>query len=360
MPLSAFLRLLFSFFFLLSLAYAQRLAPGDKIRIVCEQEPTLSVERILGPTGDATLPLLGRVILAGKSITEAESELERLAGAKLRSDYIVIAIALIPDESRPIEFAGAVTRSGTVPYHSGMTLQEVVKLAEPSVAAATEAVEITGSDGSKWIVDLTRNGGATKLRPGDRVFFPRAEGSSDVIILGGVVRPGSKPYNRDLTLRGLVELAGGITGHGQSGKIRLERKGQPARTIDIDSSDGALKLERGDVVVVPLVENGRFVTVAGFINHPGLIEFREGMTLSQAVQAAGGLSMLAGPEAISVKRVGEWKRRFDLAKIGAGKEKDLVLKAGDTIEVPSAKPRPVEPPIDPKKRPKSHPVVPPR
>ncbi|HWA82123.1 MAG TPA: SLBB domain-containing protein [Fimbriimonadaceae bacterium] len=342
---------------MLGVAYAQRLAPGDHIKLICEQEPTLSVERTLSPDGEVVLPLIGRVRLAGDYIVEAEDRLQKLAATKLGTDWVTIRITLASDQDGPVDFAGAVSRSGSVPFHTGMTLDEVVKLAEPTVAAAVEAVEIMGANGKKLVVDLTHGGGTTRLRAGDRIFFPRATEPNEIIVLGGVERPGSKDFKPDMTLRSLIDLAGGITGHGESGKIRLERKGEKPRVLDLAvKEDAELPLRRGDILTVPILENGRFVTLTGNVKHVGLLEFRDGMTLSEAIDAAGGLTFFAGSgDSISVKRLGEWKHRFDLSRIKAGLDPDLVLKPADIVDVGLAKPAEDTKP----KKPRTGPVVPP-
>jgi protein involved in polysaccharide export with SLBB domain len=337
----------------------QKLLPGDKIRIVCEQEPTLSVERVLSPDGSVILPLLGPVNLGGKFIVEAEAELQSLAGKKLGIEGVLIAISLAFDPSAPITFAGAVAHNGSIPYQPGITLAQVVKLAEPTIAASMEAVEITGAEGRKIVVDATATA-SVRLRAGDRVFFPRTESTSDVMILGGVVLPGSKRFKQDLTLRALVELAGGISGHGQGNKIRIERNGEEPRTVDLASADADMKMKRGDVVVVPVLENGRYVSVTGPVEHPGLVEFRDGLTLSQAIRAAGGLKALGAPNEVVIKRPGEWKRRFSLLAIQSNKEPDPILMPSDMIEVLATASRKVDTPKPVKKaKPGFHPVVPP-
>jgi polysaccharide export outer membrane protein len=367
------LRWCLAFFLLLSIAYAQKLAPGDRIRLICEQEPTLSVERVISPDGDVVLPLLGKVNLAGKFVVEAEDELQKLAAQKLGIDGVLIALSLITDAKRPIDFSGAVGRSGSLPYHDGMILAEVVKLAEPNGTAAIEAVEITGADGKRLIVDLEKDGGSTRLRPGDRVFFPKAEGSNEVLILGGVAKPGSKPFKAGLTLRSLIALAGGITGHGRQDKVRLDRKGEESKTIDVVAPGPDVPLLRGDIVTVPLIENGRFVTMTGQVTRltmqikPGdnrstmptlEVEFWQGMKLSEAIKSAGGISAFADPDSITVKRLGAWKHRFSLSKIASGEQPDLELVPADIIDVPVMRAgHGVKPP---KPKPRTGPVVPPR
>jgi protein involved in polysaccharide export with SLBB domain len=351
-------RCLIGLLFLLTIALAQRLAPGDRIRLICEQEPTLSVERVISPDGDVVLPLLGRVALAGKLIAEAEFEIAQMATQKLRLDVVRIAITVVNDASADIEFSGAVKRSGSVPWHSGITLDDISKLAEPTGSAEIEAVVITGAEGKRIVVDL-RTAGSTTLRPGDRVVFPQAQGANEVYVVGGVLRPGSKVFTPGMTARSLIELAGGLSGHGIASKITLVRKGEAPKLIELDGPSAEELLQRGDSVTVAVIEKGRFITVTGFVTRQGVVEYRDGMTLIEAIKGAGGRSTLAGA-AVTVKRVGGWKHAFDLDLIASGKSSDPVLQPTDMVNVEMAPKKKPAPQPQPKRKPGSHPVVPPR
>jgi protein involved in polysaccharide export with SLBB domain len=83
------------------------------------------------------------------------------------------------------------------------------------------------------------------------------------------------------------------------------------------------------------------------------------MTLTQAIQAAGGLATAGARDAVTIKRPGEWKRKFDLGRIEAKQDHDLVLLPSDTIEVPASRGKKVEAPRPTKSKPRKGPVVPP-
>lgn len=351
-----FCRAALSLFFLISLVFGQQILPGAKVRIVCEQEPTLCVERIVSPDGVVDLPLLGRVILAGSTRESAERDLEARASARLGLAGIRIAIHLMDRDGAPIEFGGAVVRSGVAPFSPGLTLGQIADLASPDGALAGQSAEIASADGKSLIVDVDSNRDLA-LKPGDRVTFQRATGANEVYVLGGVQRPGAKLFDAEMTVRGAIALAGGVTGHGRPGKIRLERGGI-ASTFALESAEAAQKLRRGDVVLVPVVENGRYISVIGIVMKPGSVEFREGMTLTEAIRGAGGAGMFASGDVV-VKRMGQWTRTYNLTKIRESKQDDLVLLSGDILDVQQAKWRPIDKPT-PKTREKGGPpVVPP-
>ncbi|MEO0140092.1 MAG: polysaccharide biosynthesis/export family protein [candidate division WOR-3 bacterium] len=81
------------------------------------------------------------------------------------------------------------------------------------------------------------------------------------------------------------------------------------------------------------------VLVTGRVNSPGYIQFRKGMTLSDAVQAAGGPSSDARLSGVVIKtrRDGKWEsKRADLAAILSGKTEDVPVYPGQVIVVPKA------------------------
>jgi protein involved in polysaccharide export with SLBB domain len=89
----------------------------------------------------------------------------------------------------------------------------------------------------------------------------------------------------------------------------------------------------GDVITVG--RSQEFYYIAGPINYPGQKNFQAGITLLQAILAAGGTARHA--DAVDLSREGAEGRltttRFRLKQIKAGKVNDPKLQAGDRIEV---------------------------
>jgi protein involved in polysaccharide export with SLBB domain len=89
----------------------------------------------------------------------------------------------------------------------------------------------------------------------------------------------------------------------------------------------------GDVITVGRSQD--FYYIAGSIDYPGQKNFQTGITLLQAILAAGGTARHA--DAVDLSREGAEGRltttRFSLKQIKAGKVNDPKLQAGDRIEV---------------------------
>jgi protein involved in polysaccharide export with SLBB domain len=80
----------------------------------------------------------------------------------------------------------------------------------------------------------------------------------------------------------------------------------------------------------------RFIYVGGEVTSPGEKEFRDGMTLTQAVMSAGGISR-PGKTSVRVSRRNRdgflTASQYNLRSIEEGKSPDPLLQAGDRIEV---------------------------
>jgi protein involved in polysaccharide export with SLBB domain len=111
------------------------------------------------------------------------------------------------------------------------------------------------------------------------------------------------------------------------------------RTTAVDLADaGATKMlvRPGDVITVTAAPE-RFVYVSGAVRQPGQKRYHAGLTLTQAVLAAGGAVSTQGAQAVSVTRQGDDGRlattRHSLADIRSGKTPDPTLRPGDRVEV---------------------------
>ena len=79
-----------------------------------------------------------------------------------------------------------------------------------------------------------------------------------------------------------------------------------------------------------------FIYVGGDVTSPGEKEFRDGMTLTQAVISAGGISR-SGKTSVRISRRNPdgflTASEYSLRSISEGKSQDPLLQAGDRIEV---------------------------
>ncbi len=323
-------------------AWADRLiAPGDRLRLVCEEEPTLSREYVISKDGLILVDFIGGVRVAGLTTGEASEKI----GKALIDQRIVRTATLKLDfaavDKGVIRVTGAIASGIEVPYSQGLRLADVLKSAQPNANADLTAVEITPTGGKKLVVDFARldsrtNENNPELQPGDLVFVPILIKKADCFVFGGVLKPGVVPFENGLDVARAIERVGGFAPNGDRKRIRLEREGKEPVWVDLNNAYMNLALTPGDRLIVELTPVRQFITIDGFVMMPGPIEYREGMTLLQAVRAAG--DTLMDPKTVRVQiESGTGKQRkktiYDLKKIIEGFTGDVKLILGDKISV---------------------------
>ncbi len=170
---------------------------------------------------------------------------------------------------------------------------------------------------------------------------------------GAVKTPLRLRIKRELYLDEVIALAGGFTDV-VGDEISLFRpvgaSCEGARDVDLPKSpvtrvvkirdllagaEGAnLKIVPGDIVTV--VESLPIYVIGG-VGSPQRLSARTGITLSRAIDAAGGIIKKGRAGSVTVyRRKGADSQVFeiDLAKVRSGEEQDLALEANDIVEVP--------------------------
>lgn len=158
--------------------------------------------------------------------------------------------------------------------------------------------------------------------------------SHTVIVTGLVNDPGLKYLRREaVPLYVVVTESQPRT---EAGRAVIMRQGSPNVTVDLSDTNAMSKLvQPGDVIKLAPVPP-QFYFVGGAINDPGQKGFHTGLTLTQAILAAGGTTRFAGSE-VKVSRTGADGKlvttRYSLKKIEDGKIADPLLQPGDRVEV---------------------------
>jgi polysaccharide export outer membrane protein len=100
-----------------------RVGAGDKLRITVFNEPTLTGEYNVTPTGAVAFPLIG-VVQAGTHTTEEVTReiTGRLAGAYVNDPRVSVEVL----NYRPFYILGEVNKPGEYPYASGMTVDQAI------------------------------------------------------------------------------------------------------------------------------------------------------------------------------------------------------------------------------------------
>lgn len=133
--------------------------------------------------------------------------------------------------------------------------------------------------------------------------------SSIASVDGKVAKPGEYPVVGNVSVQQLVARAGGLL-EGASSEISLFRKGQQVRKIDLfaiyqtGQNNSESFIRPGDRI---LISAAPVFYTYGALEKPGRYEYRDGMTVYQALSTSGGLTEAGSEKNIEIIRGSESK-----------------------------------------------------
>lgn len=160
--------------------------------------------------------------------------------------------------------------------------------------------------------------------------------SQPVQVLGAVAKPGLYFLRGPTTVMQILSEAGGVHVDGVN-EVRVTKGGREDQLTVLPydrllAQGGAEQmLAGGDIVFVPQ----SLVSVMGSVGKPGEIAFREGLTVSNCIAAAGGALPTANLGRLYILR-GEKRIKVNLRKVLSGRAEDIVLMPGDRLFVPES------------------------
>src|ERR1035437_6070384 len=167
-----------------------RLIAGDTVAIAVYGEPDLSATQIIDHSGEVRLPLIGEIILTGKSVREAEQALEKTYKERQFLKAPVVNLVVTSYFPREVSVLGAVRAPGTVVFPRDVTSLDIVEVITRvggfTPISKSDAVTITHRtpDGKETVttVDLEntitgrhragRDRAELAIYPGDRIWVP--------------------------------------------------------------------------------------------------------------------------------------------------------------------------------------------
>lgn len=159
-------------------------------------------------------------------------------------------------------------------------------------------------------------------------------GSQMIHVLGAVEKPGTFAMKRGMGLAEALASAEGMDSSIKGDKqVKISRVTGERIVVDLEQMlrDGTanIPLKSGDVIYVT---EGLYVIVNGKVESPGNVPWRKGITVTEAISAAGGASSSANLREVYVLR-GTERIPVNLKKIAQGRLPDMVLEQGDKLFV---------------------------
>lgn len=162
--------------------------------------------------------------------------------------------------------------------------------------------------------------------------------SHTVSVLGLVEKPGTKALRRE-AIPLYVILAEAIP-HQTATKATILR-GVDKQTLTVNLEDNETLIYPNDIIRIVTGDaknssQSQFYYIGGEIVSGGQKDFHDGLTLTQAIMASGGLKRTSARKVVIRRKNAEGKlipTEYDLKFIKDGKIADPTLEVGDTIEI---------------------------
>lgn len=164
----------------------------------------------------------------------------------------------------------------------------------------------------------------------------------EVYVTGDAVRPGKYSLAGMATVLSALYAAQGPSDIGSFRNLRLNRNGQPALQIDLydylltGARDKDVVLSPGDSIFIPSVAGE--VGLAGELRRPGRYELKDGMTIAQAIELAGGMKPSAYTPLVHLWRSNA-RARWELSTVNCadknGADMQQAVRDGDLLIVKS-------------------------
>jgi protein involved in polysaccharide export with SLBB domain len=246
-----------------------------------------------------------------------------------------INVPMVADSSNFVQISGEVVTPNGFEFKDGDNLGAILEL----------AMGLTGLQGDRALIFRKDTLHTIKL---DSLYFPIKAGDKIIVLrkdesvepdyfscVGEVKVPGRYPYEKGMGLARAIQIAGALAERGDIYSLIIYRKMENRSQLDISDSAmlnlnnlsikmpdlpvaamienynpdrlNEIKIYPGDSIYIPALTGS--VGVFGLVNHPGAVVFSPpAMSLSQAINQAGGYARGADKGKIEIRRKGSGLR----------------------------------------------------
>ncbi|MBF0135162.1 MAG: polysaccharide biosynthesis/export family protein [Magnetococcales bacterium] len=225
---------------------------GDTVTIKFVTNPELNETQKIRPDGNISLPYLGEVQVAGRSVRVVEKELTERYSKIFRKPEIYV---LVPEYLSQI-------RELKVDLHTASRgLSRLVTVRPDGFTTFPMVGDVLVGDKTIEEVGSHLNAQYAKISPSLKVdLFLERHAGSPIYVLGQVARPGAFPILKPATVAEAMALAGGSLVNARLDSIIVVRKHQKKvvgtrvnleQTLTLGPGAGHFFLQPDDIVYVP-------------------------------------------------------------------------------------------------------------
>ena len=241
------------------------IGPGDMLNVVVFETPELSASVRVNQDGDANLPVLGAVHLAGLNSQEASTALENAFRTRglLLDPHVTVSETEFASQGATV--LGEVRSPGVYPTLGSRRLLDMISLAGGVSNTAGRLVSVIHRGDAQHPVQIALQPTPASLHaqqnpvvlPGDTVVVAKA---GVIYIIGDVLRPGGilVDNNERLSIIEALSLAGGMNKTAALSQTKLVRKLPAGREeVDLDlkhilyGKQADVLVSDGDILFVP-------------------------------------------------------------------------------------------------------------
>jgi len=221
----------------------------------------------------------------------------------------------IPYYKNRVSLSGEVKRPGKFEMQENETFDNLLKycggFTDNAYRGAVTVIRVT--DIEKKIIDVSSDDYSKFQTNGSDSFIVRKlqdEFGNRIVISGSVLRPGPYQLTPELTVRSLIERAGGLKREAYTKRISifryLKNKMPTMLSVNLDSSeDSKVFLMKDDSVSVHSIfefQDSNYVSIEGNVRKTGNIPWRTNLSLRDVLLAAGGISEFGDSSTIEISR----------------------------------------------------------
>ena len=275
-----------------------QLGIGDEIQVHFWNQTQNEVFRaMVTPGGRIAFPLAGEILVSGIKVGELREHL--LQELKKFYTEIDLSFHILRLRRFPVFITGESQTPGMRAVNALFSPIRLLMLTGgPNSRGSFRTIRLVRGGELEKNIDLYnllsegRVDANIRFQPDDVLHIPLAE--SRVALLGSVKRPGIYELKEGETMSTLLKFGGGLEGGADQNLLQLLRIDEKGRFLiqDLDPSRAKeINMGDGDVVIGRSLKRPIFnkVSVEGYVFHPGVFQWVDGMSVKDLISKAQGL-----------------------------------------------------------------------
>jgi polysaccharide export outer membrane protein len=235
--------LLISLVWLIPVTYAADvIGPDDVLKISVYGHDDLKLDTRVSADGRITYPLIGEVVVNGKSAIDLEETISKklIEGGFIHNPQV--SVVVFEHVSQYVSVLGYVNKPGRYPLDSTSSVVDLIAMAGGIINGVgdTNALITRTINGKPERQQLNlrtylENPDAAspfKMQQGDVLYVPKAQ---MFYIYGEVMHPGGYPLEPELNVVKAISLGGGLTLRGTENRIHIKRIDSKGELEEIDA-----------------------------------------------------------------------------------------------------------------------------